>query len=484
MRNSQSQVQTQKQGLNTFLLQQKLQVLHLMHLPSLALEEYLKNQLEENPVLEATEDEEKQEEVFSNEDKVAAEVSNKLNEVAEYFDDDEVPDYKTYVNNLSKDEPVFTATAVYYQSFQEQLKDQLKVMELLPQTKHLVEYIIDSLDEDGYLHTPLSDLGDDIGFSLGHMVSDETMTEALGIVQQFDPPGIGARSLQECLAIQLRRKKNKDEDHLRAEKIVELYFSELYHKNYDKIKREMFLDEDELKLALRVIGHLTPKPVFVAPKDLSVAQSIIPEFIVTIEDDKLEVSLANNPGAGISINKEYVDLITKEKAPLKKKTEFNYFRKKVDEAKWLLEALQQREYTLMEIMKVIAGMQRDFFMSGERINLKPMILEDVADRTGYDISTVSRVTCNKYAQTPYGNILLKELFSTTLHSTDGGVVSTEKVKQTIVELLEKEDKSKPFTDFEIVNQLNKMGFEIARRTVVKYREGLHLPNARMRKTIV
>ncbi len=484
MSNSQSQVQAQKQGLNTFLLQQKLQVLHLMHLPSVALEEYLKNQLEENPALEEAEEGEKQEDVFSNEETEGTEEVNKLNEIAEYFDDDEVPNYKTQSNNTNRDEPVFTSTAVYYQSFQEQLKDQLKEMELDPQVKHLVEYIIDSLDEDGYLHTALSDLSDDLGFSLGHVVSDETMNEALNIVQGFDPPGIGARSLQECLLLQLRRKKNKHENHLRAERIITGYFSELYHKNYDKIKREMFLDEEQLKSSLRVIGQLTPKPVFVATKDLSVAQSIIPEFVVTIEDDIMEVALANNPASGITINKEYENLVTKGGEPQKRKTEFNYFRKKVDEAKWLIEALQQREHTLMEIMKVIAGIQKEFFLTGERINLKPMILEDVAERTGYDISTVSRVTCNKYAQTPYGNILLKDLFSTSLSSTDGGVVSTQKVKQTIVELLEKENKSKPFTDFEIVKELNKLGFEIARRTVVKYREGLHLPNARMRKTII
>jgi RNA polymerase sigma-54 factor len=486
MSNSQQQIQTQKLGLNTFLLQQKLQVLHLMHLPALALEEYLKNQLEENPALEEGQDEAGDEEVFSNEEyeNDTAQEKNKLNEVAEYFEDDEIPDYKTYVNNVSKDEPILTATAIYYQSFQEQLKDQLKGMELSPEIKHLVDYLIDSLDEDGYLRTPLGDLVDDLSFANGRVVNDEAMQDALKILQQFDPPGIGARSLQECLLLQLHRNHNKDADHLMAEKIVSGYFSELYHKNFDKIKREIHLEEDALKEALKVIGKLTPKPVFVASKDFTQAQSIIPEFIVTIDEDKLDVALTNNPASSIIINKEYVALLNKENVSSKGKKEFNYFRKKVDEAKWLIEALQQREHTLMEIMRVIAGLQKDYFLSGERKNLKPMILEDVSKRTGYDISTVSRVTCNKYAQTPYGNILLKDLFSTSLHSTDGGEVSTERVKQSIVELVGQEDKSKPFTDFELVKELNKLGFEIARRTVVKYREALHLPNARMRKAIV
>ena len=486
MSNSQQQVQTQKLGLNTFLLQQKLQVLHLMHLPSLALEEYLKNQLEENPALEEGNEEGQEEEVYSNEDEGKNELSekNKLNEVAEYFEDDEIPDYKTYVNNVSKDAPVLTATAVYYQSFQEQLKDQLKGIELTPEVKHLVGYLIDSLDEDGYLRTPLSDLVDDLSFANGRVLNEESMQEALTVLQAFDPPGIGARSLQECLLLQLHRNKNKDEDHLTAEKVVSSFFSELYHKNFDKIKREMHLEEGALKAALKVIGHLSPKPVFVASKDFTLMQSIIPEFIITIDDDKLEVALTNNPASSICINKEYVSLLSKENGTVRNKKEFNYFRKKVDEAKWLIEALQQREHTLMEIMKVIAGLQKEYFLTGERKNLQPMILEDVAKRTGYDISTVSRVTCNKYAQTPYGNILLKDLFSTSLHSTDGGEVSTERVKQSIVELVDQEDKSKPFTDFELVKELNKLGFEIARRTVVKYREALHLPNARMRKAFV
>lgn len=486
MSNSQQQVQTQKLGLNTFLLQQKLQVLHLMHLPSLALEEYLKNQLEENPALEEGADESPDEEIFSNEEEGKEELQekNKLNEVAEYFEDDEIPDYKTYVNNVSKDAPLLTATAVYYQSFQEQLKDQLKGTELSAETRHLVDYLIDSLDEDGYLRTPVADLVDDMSFANGRVVNDESIQEALAILQSFDPPGIGARSLQECLLLQLHRNKNKDEDHLHAEKIVGSYFSELYHKNFEKIKREMHLEEDVLKPALKVIGHLSPKPVFVANRDFTLTQSIIPEFIVTIEENKLEVALTNNPASSISINKEYVALLNQENGPAKNKKEFNYFRKKVDEAKWLIEALQQREHTLMEIMKVIAGLQKEYFLTGERKNLKPMILEDVSKRTGYDISTVSRVTCNKYVQTPYGNILLKDLFSTSLHSTDGGEVSTERVKQSLVELVEKEDKSKPYTDFELVNELNKLGFEIARRTVVKYREALRLPNARMRKAIL
>jgi RNA polymerase sigma-54 factor len=481
MSNSFNQVQTQKQGLNTFLLQQKLQVLHLMHLTSLALEDYLKNKLEENPVLEEGSGEENGEDVYSNEER-DIEPENKLNEVAEYFEDDEIPEYKTYVNNSSKDEPHYVSTAVYYKTFQEQLKEQMIEQEVPVDLKPLVEYLIDSLDEDGYLRTSLDDLANNYGFSFGVLVDESVMLDALKVLQDFDPPGIGARSLQECLALQLRRKKVPE--FTMAERIVENHFSELYHKNYEKIKREEHLDDDELKDALKMIAHLTPKPVFIASRDLSASQVIIPEFLISIDGTNIEVMLTNNPASSIHLNQEYVEIMKVKSEKVKRKTEFNYFRKKVDEAKWLIGALQQREHTLMEIMKVIVGLQRDFFLSGDRKKLEPMILEDVAKRTGYDISTVSRVTCNKYAQTPYGNILLKDVFTNALHTGDGEAISTQKIKHSLLEIVEKENKLKPFTDYELMEQLKLLGYEIARRTVVKYREELHLPNARMRKTII
>jgi RNA polymerase sigma-54 factor len=481
MSNSIRQTQTQKQGLNTFLLQQKLQVLHLMHLPALALEEYLKNQLEENPVLEEGSEEEREEEIFSNE-AGEEQPENKLSELSEYFDEDEIPEYKTYVNNFSKDEPAYTAQAIYYQSFQEQLKDQLKDCKVAPDLKHQVEYLIDSLDEDGYLRTSLEDLANDYSFSCGHLTDEVQMMNALIILQGFDPPGIGARTLQECLMLQLQR--DKSHDHPAAEAILKNHFSELYHKNYEKIKREEQLDDESLKQALTIISRLTPKPVFVASKDMTDAQVIVPEFIVAVSGDEIDVMLADNPTSSIRVNESFLELINTDKEKQKRKTELNYFRKKVNEAKWLIEALHEREHTLMEIMKVIASIQKEYFLTGELKNLKPMILEDVAKRTGYDISTVSRVTCNKYAQTPFGNILLKDVFSNTLHTSEGEAISSQKLKQSILEIVEQENKSKPYTDYELMEQLKMKGYEIARRTIVKYRESLHLPNARMRRKMV
>ncbi len=479
---NQTQTQTQKQGLNTFLLQQKLQILHLMHLPALALEEHIKNQLEENPALEEVTGEEAEESLVMQE--AEPQEKNKLNEIEDFFDDDDIPDYKTYANNKSSDEPAYSFTAAYYQSFQEQLKDQLKECDPKPEIKHLVEYLIDSLDEDGYLHTAVDDLTEAYGFAHGHFVEIPLMEEALKVLQKFDPPGIGARSLQECMMLQLERKQTETKEHLLAKEIVAHYFSELSHKNYDKIIKALQISEDDLKEALKVIMHLSPKSVFVASKDLSVSQVIIPEFAITIEDNQLQLSLTNNPSFSIQVNKDYAELLKSTDTTSKNKTEFNYFRKKVDEAKWFVEALQQREHTLLEIMKVITSIQRDFFMTGNKKDLKPMILEAVANRTGYDISTVSRVTCNKYVQTPYGNILLKDLFSSSLYSSDGEAVSSEKIKQIISEIIEQENKSNPFTDIQLVHELKQKGFEIARRTVVKYRNTLRLPNAQMRKAII
>jgi len=470
--------QTLKQT-NSFLLQQKLQLLHLMHLSTVALEDYLKNQLEENPALEENNVDEP-EEVFSNEE---AEPENKLNEIADYFDDDETPDYKTYVNNSSSDDRVFSAPIAYAPSFREQLKDQVKEYPLAPEIRRPVEYLIDSLDDDGYLREKMSDLADEYSFANGTLINVDVIEQAVKALQQFDPPGIGARSIQECLLLQLQRRENKDEKHLIAEQIIQNYFNELSHKNFEKIEKQLPISVEDLKEIIKIISHLSPKPVFNASKDWSSVQTIIPDFVITGENDQLEVTLTSNPSSTIQINEDYKRIVNKEVEFPKQKKEFSYFRKKVNDAKWLIEALQQREHTFLEIVKVIVSIQRDFFLTGDKKDLRPMILEDVARLTGFDPSTVSRVTCNKYAQTPYGNILMKDLFSVSMLTTDGEAVSTEKIKQVIVEIIEGENKSNPFTDFDLVAQLRTKGFPIARRTVAKYREALHLPHARMRKLI-
>ena len=464
---------------NSFLLQKKLQLLHLMHLSTVPLEDYLKNQLEENPALEEN-DQETAEDLFSNEEK---EPENKLDEIADYFVDDEIPDYKTYVNNYSKDDDVYFSPTPYQPSFRELLKDQVKEFSLLPDLKRPLEYLIDSLDDDGYLRSDLNDLAEEYSFANGTLIQGDLFEQALQALQQFEPPGIGARSIQECLLLQLRVKENKSDYHLAAEQIIRDYFSELSHRNFEKIEKALNLSVEDMKEVMKIISHLTPKPVFTATKDWSSVQTIIPDFIITVDNDKLEIALTASPSSTIKINDDYTRIVNKEDSETTKKREFSYFRKKVNEAKWLIEALQQREHTFLEIVKVIVSIQRDFFLTGDKKNLRPMILEDVARLTGFDPSTISRVTCNKYAQTNYGNILMKDLFSVSMLNTEGEAVSTEKIKQVVIEIINGENKSAPFTDFDLVAKLKERGYNIARRTVAKYREALHLPHARLRKGI-
>jgi RNA polymerase sigma-54 factor len=474
----QSQVQKQT---NTFLLQQKLQLLHIMHLGTAGLEDYLKNQLEENPALE--ENDGSEDELPLAEEELPLPEDTRLSELEDYYGDDELPEYKTYVNNTSADDNSSAPPLAYAPSFREQLKEQLREFKLTPAMKRMVKYIIDSLDDDGYLRATLDEIADEYGFANQALVEKEEIEKALHVLQKFEPAGIGARTLQECLLLQLQRMKDKNRCQQLAMQVIENYFTELSLKNYSRLEKVLHISNDELKEVIAAISHLSPKPVFAATKDWSAVYTIIPDFIITADEGELEVSLTSNPSSSVKINKEFTHIATDGKAvPLQKK-EFTYFRKKVNEAKWLMEALEQRENTFMTIMKVLAGIQKEYFLTGDKKMLKPMILEDVARITGFDISTISRVTCNKYAQTPFGNILLKDLFSISMINDDGEVVSTEKIKQELIDIVDAENKSKPFTDFDLVAQLKRIGYNLARRTVAKYRESLHIPHARLRKGV-
>lgn len=482
------QVQTQSQRQNQFLIQQKLQLLHLMHLSNFALEEHIRMQLEENPALEKNEDiNQDPDEILVAEDRKEHEARS-LNDLEAYYNEDDYPDYKTMVSNYSRDDDKYTAPIASSQSFQEQLKDQIKEFKIPVKMIPLVNYLIDSLDEDGYLRRELSDIADDYGFAEGSFIEENELTEALSILQKLDPPGIGARSLRECLLLQLARKPKLSEACKLAEKILENHFQELSTRNFDKICRVLEISHAELKEALSSITHLSPKPVFRAERGESQNLSILPEFFVNISDDDLEIGLANNPGTALKINDEFENKsktrISGVKQSRRHSQDAVFFKKKVEEAKWFIDALQQREKTLMDIMKAIARLQRDYFLSGDKKDLKPMILQNVADITGYDLSTISRVTSNKYVQTPYGNVLLKDVFSNSVMSDSGKGISAKEIKQEIKELVEREAKDHPLTDFDIVAKLKEKGFPIARRTVVKYRESLNIPNARLRKALI
>lgn len=484
----QNQVQTTTQRQNFFLIQQKLQLLNIMHLTVNALEEHIRIQIEENPALEQqTENDTASEETLQDDDRREHE-SRSMNDLETYYDDDDYPDYRTYVNNTSADDDRITAPMAYQSSFQEQLKEQLKEFNVKAELIPSLHYLIDSLDEDGLLRRSIEDLADDYGFAEGVFVDPSILEECLGIIQRLEPAGVGARDLRECLLLQLRRKKSPPPYTDIAISLLENYFAELTTKNFEKISRDMNISMEELREAFRVITNLTPRPVFTAIKGDNHSLAILPDFVLNITDNTLEISLASNTSNMLKISDDFEQYCAgknQRKSNVRKKfPDLSYYRKKVEEARWFIDALKQREKTLMDIMKAIATLQRDFFLSGDKKDLHPMILQNISDITGYDLSTISRVTSNKYVQTPFGNILLKDVFSNAIQNEDGGEVSAKEIKQAIRELVEQEQKVKPLNDFDIVEQLREKGYNIARRTVVKYREAMNIPNARMRKAIL
>ncbi len=485
MSTNQQQTQSLGQKQNMFLMQQKLQLLHMMHLSSSALDDFIKIQLEENPALEAKDETfEKTDEILSDEERLKHE-GRSLLDVETYFNEDDYPDYKTYASNTTKDAEQYVSPIVNYESFQDYIKNQIQELNINLDLLSVVKYLIDSLEDDGYLRRDLSDIIDDYAFSEGICIEESIAEKALMIIQNLEPPGIAARSLQECLMLQLKRKDSHCIAAKNALTILTIYFSELATKNFLKLRTSMNINEIELNEAFLVISHLSPRPVFIADKSLNLSLNIVPEFIIQLEQDDLVVSLANDPTFILRINESYkLQSIIPAENKLKRSKDQIYYRKKVDEAKWFIEALQQRENSFIQIIKAIAVLQREYFLTGDQCDLRPMILKDIADKTGFELSTISRVTSNKYVQTPFGNVLLKNLFSNGLVSKTGISVSVKKIKEVLKDIIIKEDKLNPFNDMEIIIQLGRFGYTIARRTVVKYRDALNIPNARMRKQII
>jgi RNA polymerase sigma-54 factor len=358
-----------------------------------------------------------------------------------------------------------------------------------PRDKKLASYLVDSLDDDGYLRIPLSKLADDLSFIESSFIEEEELLRVLGMIQQCEPAGIGARTLKECLLIQLKRRAKAKglEKTDSATYIVQYFFNELSNKNFDKIIRESGLKVEEIKEAIKVITHLNPKPVSGSAAEDTPSNTIIPEFVVSKQEDKFEISLTNQNIPNLRLNKKYVDMIevtakTKEEKENHKseKQALQFIRQKINAAKWFIEAIKQREQTMLKTMTAIVELQKDFFMTGDMKKLHPMILKDVAEKIGMDISTASRVTSTKYVQTQYGTILLKDFFSTGMARQDGEEVSNRELQKLIAEMIVAENKRKPFTDFEIAEQLKQKGYMLARRTVAKYREKLNIPIARLR----
>jgi RNA polymerase sigma-54 factor len=487
---------------------QQIQLMKLLQVPTAQIEQRIKEELEENPALEMNADllegdmeksvEEMKDELLDGnvEEEEAIpvdefEMSNEELSNYDYDDDGDVANYKTkddYFPELDDDKVIPIKAEL---SLHEILMDQLSMLALEEHAYKIAEQIIGSLDDDGYLRRALQSIADDLAFKQSMTVEVSEIEALLLKVQQFDPPGIGARNLQECLLLQLKRKKEEasevDADTVLAIAIIEKYFEEFTRKHYDKIQKSLHLDESQIKKVLHQIISLNPKPGAETGHMSEADKYIIPDFTVLINNTKLELILNSRNAPPLVISDDY-KLMLKEydrgnKQDKAQKEAVFFLKQKIDSAKWFIEMILQRQQTLLKTMNSILIHQEAFFMSGDTTKLRPMILKDIAEKTNLDVSTVSRVANSKYVQTEFGTFLLKYFFSESLTTDSGEEVSTKEVKAILEELLESEDKHKPFSDDELTEQLQEKGYNIARRTVAKYREQLNIPVARLRKEL-
>ena len=486
---------------------QQIQLMKLLQIPSAQIEQRVKEELEENPALEmnvdlldgegATASEEMNDELLSGlqDEEVEVpvdeyEMSNEELSEYTYDDDGDIADYKTkddYYPELDNDKviPIKAEMSLY-----EQLMDQLSMLDLEEVEYKIAEQIIGSLDDDGYLRRALQSIADDLAFKQSMLVEEKEIEIVLDKVQGFEPAGIAARNLQECLLLQLYRKGEEgllvaDDKRKLAITVIEKYFEEFTRKHYDKIQKSIHLDESQMKEVMHQILSLNPKPGAETGYANEAEMYIIPDFTVLINNNKLELTLNSRNAPPLIISDDY-KLMLKEyekgqKQDKAQKEAVFFIKQKIDAAKWFIEMIQQRQQTLLMTMRAILLHQESFFMSGDTTQLRPMILKDIAEKISLDVSTVSRVANSKYVQTEFGTYLLKYFFSESLTTDSGEEVSTKEVKAILGELIQQEDKHKPLSDDELTDQLQKKGYNIARRTVAKYRELLNIPVARLRK---
>lgn len=479
-----------KQNLS-FKLQQKLspqqiQLMKLLQVPTAELEQRIKQEIEDNPALEEGEEGSDEEEAV--EEQAIAEAEEKEGEddfdLSDYFPDDDTPDYKLKANNHSADDEERDTPLSGGATFQEILMDQLSLRDIDERTEQLGQNLIGSLDEDGYLRRELDAIVNDMAFTLNLNTTKEELLKALKEVQALDPPGVGARDLRECLLLQLKRMPHEVTTRTAIE-IVDKHFEAFSKKHYERIMERLEIDEAALKEAFEVIQHLNPKPGNTARDGSKTVQEIVPDFVVNAVDGQLELLLNGRNMPELRLSRKYRDMVEaykRDKKSKESKEALMFIKQKLDGAKWFIDAIKQRQNTLLTTMEAIVAHQREYFLTGDETKLKPMILKDIAEKVHMDISTVSRVANSKYVQTPYGTIILKYFFSESLTNDQGEEVSTREVKKILKDAIDAEDKRKPLTDDELTALLKSKGYNIARRTVAKYREQLEVPVARLRKS--
>ena len=454
----------------------QIQTIKLIELPVQELEQRIRKELEENPVLDDSAPAEKED----GDDQQPQEIS-----LSELKDDDSIPDYRLRVNNYGKDERPQYNTFSVKESFTQSLMEQLGFRNLSEHEHDVAAFIIGSLDDDGYLRRDIGSLVDDLAFRMNITTDEEEVERLLRIIQDFEPSGVGARDLRECLLIQLKALK-QSEDVVNAERILTDWFHEFSTKHFQKIMMKLGLSEKEMKAAMARIVKLNPSPGGQIDDSYNdQAQQIVPDFILDSENGELKLSMPRFSIPEIRINRKYAELLmdAANSSERQKKEAATFVKQKMDSAKWFVEALKQRHNTLLSTMQAIVDYQHDYFMSGDEANLRPMVLKDIAGITGFDISTISRVVNSKYIETHFGIFPLKYFFSEGLENKDGEEVSTRELKKVLQECVENEDKHKPLTDDQLVSLMNEKGYKVARRTIAKYRDQLGIPKARMRKEL-
>ena len=467
---------------------QQIQVIKLLELPMLQLEQRIKKELEENPVLELEDGEfSPGEEELPNDLKTKEDNDNEEFSVDDYLNDEDYPSYRYEANNYSKDEKVVDMPYSDSNSFHEYLQEQVSMVMLNEHDALLAEQILGNIDEDGYLRRELEAIVDDVAFASNIVTDEKELTRILSLIQEMDPAGVGARDLRESLMIQLARKDLDQKEIRLAYRILDEMFEEFTKKHYDKIQRKFNLEEEELRGALDEILKLNPKPGSSFSNNLNRGnQTIIPDFILEIVNDEMILSLNQRNVPTLNISNYYTNMLKSFRDNGRgmtndQKDALLFVKQKIDSARWFIDAIKQRQETLMLVMNAMLQFQKEFFVEGDETRLRPMILKDIADMTGLDISTISRVSNSKYIQTHFGIYSLKYFFSESMQKEDGEEVSTREIKSILKECISNENKHKPVTDDELATILKEKGYNIARRTVAKYREQLDIPVARMRK---
>ena len=465
---------------------QQIQLMKLIELPLQELEERLSREIEENPALESGK--ENEDDFYENESDYGDDSNSDENDinVEDYLSDDDIPDYRLKTNNYSEDDEEKSMPFISGLSFNQFLKNQLSTFSLSEEDQKIAEFLVGSVDQSGYIRTELIDIVDDLAFTMGVYTDLDSTERILRKIHLLDPPGVGARDLKECLVIQLKRKNNSKSVES-AINILENHFELFIKKHYQKIIQKINITEDELRESIKEIEKLNPKPGSAFSEPTKINSTIIPDFKIEIIDNQLVLNLNSRNAPELFVSNEYKNMLSgyqeNKKVSKSQKQAVSFIKQKLDAAKWFIEAINQRNQTLLITMKTIMDFQKKYFLTGDESNLKPMILKDIAEKIDMDISTISRVANSKYVDTPYGIKLIKSFFSEGITNDKGIEVSTIEIKKELQSIIDNENKSKPFTDDELTKKINEKGYPIARRTVAKYREMIGAPVARLRKKL-